>query len=71
MTLMTGHLSVPGANFSNILQAAFAPVDLHSFFGLRQTCQTGGPRAACGPISCPMQPQALSFYPKLTAMAHL
>ncbi len=24
-----------------------------------QACQTGGPRAACGPIACPMRPAAL------------
>ncbi len=33
---------------------------------LDQACQTGGPRAACGPIACPMRPEAILLNLKIT-----
>ncbi len=33
---------------------------------LEQACQTGGPRAACGPIGCSMRPAAILLDLKIT-----
>jgi len=34
---------------------------LHSKKNLEQACQTGGPRATCGPFACFVQPELLNF----------
>jgi len=37
----------------------------HFTIALEQACQTGGPRAACGPIACPMRPEVIFYKQKL------
>ncbi len=37
------------------------PIQLNFDDVLNQACKTGGPRAACGPIACPMRPAVISF----------
>jgi len=48
-------------NIYFILKDMF-PKKVNDVFNLlKQACQTGGPRAACGPIACLLRP-AVSFY---------
>jgi hypothetical protein len=49
-----------------IQQQHFFECDVIFRHPLNQACQTGGPRAACSPIACPMRPAAILLDLKIT-----